>query len=140
MVRPFSSTDTATAKKKSCFIALERSNFHMIDNLSIAVHTFAVHMLTLLSVDEILLPKYVNRPTNFRSLSLKLVMAPSYLKHVIFVLFALMLAAITFFCLLQAMQQEFNLGRWIFEKRLIINVVCVYLSFSRISSALVFFF
>ena len=32
----------------------------MIDNLSVAVHTFSMRMLTSLSVDEILLPRYVN--------------------------------------------------------------------------------
>ena len=36
-----------------------------IDNLPIAYYTFARHMLTSLSVDEILLPKYVNLSTNF---------------------------------------------------------------------------
>ena len=44
----------------------QRSDFHMISNLSIAVHTFPMHMLASLSVDEILLPKYVNWSTNFR--------------------------------------------------------------------------
>ena len=31
----------------------QRSIFHMIDNLSRAVHVFCMHMLTLLSVDEV---------------------------------------------------------------------------------------
>ena len=36
----------------------------MIDNLSIAVNAFARCMLTSLSVDEMLLPRYVNRSVN----------------------------------------------------------------------------
>ena len=32
----------------------------MVVNLSIAVHAFSMYMLTSLSVDEILLPMYVN--------------------------------------------------------------------------------
>ena len=43
-----------TAWKKSHFIS---SDFHMIDNLSIIIHAFSMHLLTLLSVDEILLSK-----------------------------------------------------------------------------------
>ena len=52
----------------------------MIDNLFIVVHTFTRHMLTSLSVNEILLPKYVNLSNNFRGLPLKVEMAP-HLKH-----------------------------------------------------------
>ena len=32
----------------------------MVVNLSIAVHASSMHMLTILSVDEILLPRYVH--------------------------------------------------------------------------------
>ena len=46
----------------------ERSDFHMIDKLSIATHTFAVRMLTWLSIDVILLPRYLNSSTNIRGL------------------------------------------------------------------------
>ena len=41
----------------------ERSGFHMINNLSIAVHTFTRHILTLLSMS-----RYVNWSTDFKSL------------------------------------------------------------------------
>ena len=44
---------------------LEKSDFDMVNNLSIAVHVLQVCMLTSLSVEEILLPKYT---TNFRGL------------------------------------------------------------------------
>ena len=60
LVHPYSSIDTATAWKKSYFILSGRSDFHMIDNLSIIVHTFSMCILTSLSVDEILLLWYVN--------------------------------------------------------------------------------
>ena len=42
----------------------------MIDSLSVAVHALPMCMLTSLSVDEILLLRYMNRSTNFRCLLL----------------------------------------------------------------------
>ena len=51
---------TATFCKKSLFILSEWSNINMINNLSIAEHDFATHMLISLSVNEILLPGYMN--------------------------------------------------------------------------------
>ena len=57
-VNPYSSIDTVTAWKKSCFILSERSDFHMIDNL--LYNVFPKHILTMLFVDEIFLPRYVN--------------------------------------------------------------------------------
>ena len=50
-MHPYNSIDTATALKKSHFILSEIRFFHMMDNLSIAVHVFTVHMLTSFSVD-----------------------------------------------------------------------------------------
>ena len=66
----------------------ERSDFHMIDNVSVALHNFAWRILTSLSVDEILLPRHVNWSTNFKNLPFKDEMAPSHLKHIDSVLFA----------------------------------------------------
>ena len=40
----------------------------MIDNLSIVTHTLSKHMLISISVDQILLPRYMNWSTNFRGL------------------------------------------------------------------------
>ena len=68
-VNPCGTTDTATAWKKSHFILLEGTDFYMIDSLSITVHAFVMRMLTLLSVDEILLPMYVNPPLISKSCS-----------------------------------------------------------------------
>ena len=60
MVQLYSSTEADTAWKKSRFILSERSYFHIVINQSITVLPFPMHMLTLLSVDEILLTKYRN--------------------------------------------------------------------------------
>ena len=65
-----------TAWKKSSFISSEILDFHMIDNLSIVVNAFSMHMLTSLSV-----VRYINWSTNFRGLPLKVEMATSDLKH-----------------------------------------------------------
>ena len=46
-VQPYSSL--ATAWKTFCFILSERSDFHMVNNLLIAVHALPMHILTLLS-------------------------------------------------------------------------------------------
>ena len=46
---------TTAAWKKLCFILTERSDFHMTDNQSIAVHVFASRILTSFSIDEMLL-------------------------------------------------------------------------------------
>ena len=55
VVQPYSSSGITTAWKKSNFILSVNSDLHIIDNLSIAVHASPMCMLTLLSVDEILL-------------------------------------------------------------------------------------
>ena len=39
-------------------VLFERSDFHMVDNLSIVVLPSPIYMLTLVSIDKILLPKY----------------------------------------------------------------------------------
>ena len=65
MVQLYSSTDMVTHLKNSCFVL---SDFYMVDNLSIAVHVFPMRMLTLLSIDEILLPRYMNGSINLRGL------------------------------------------------------------------------
>ena len=82
VVHPFSSNDTVKAWKKSYFILSEKSDFYMINNLSVVVYTFTRCRLILLSVDDILLLKYVNWSTNSRCLPLKVEMTPSCLKHI----------------------------------------------------------
>ena len=48
----------------------------MIDNLSVVVQAFTRNMLTLLFVDEILLPMYVNWSINFRHMPLLKYISP----------------------------------------------------------------
>ena len=87
VIHQYSSTNTAKNWKKFHFILLERSDFHMIDSFSILVNAFARCMFTRLSVDEILLPRYVNWSTHFRALPLTGVTALSTLKYINSVLF-----------------------------------------------------
>ena len=56
----YDGTDTFTIWKISYFTLPERSDFHIIDNLSKAVLVFTCRMLPSLSIDEIMLPMYVN--------------------------------------------------------------------------------
>ena len=56
-------TDMATAWKNSCFILSEGSDFHIVVDLPKAVYALLVHMLISLSVDEILLPRYMHYST-----------------------------------------------------------------------------
>ena len=57
VVHLYSSMDTTAALKKLRFILSDGADFHMIENLSIAVYAFARHVLMLFSVNETLLPK-----------------------------------------------------------------------------------
>ena len=79
VVHPYNCNDTATA--------VPLSDFWMINNLLKTVHAITRHILTSLSVDEILLPRCVNLSTNFRGLPLNVEMASSHLKHINSVLF-----------------------------------------------------
>ena len=79
---------TATWRKQR-FILSVRSDFHIIDNLSIAVHTFVSRVSMSFSVDETLLPKYVNLSTSFREVPLSREMSPVWVKHIYSVLCAL---------------------------------------------------
>ena len=80
-MQPYSTTDMANTWKNSHFILLERSDFHMINNLSIVIYNFPVHILSLLSVDEILILRYVNWSISLRGLPFNVEMVPCCLKH-----------------------------------------------------------
>ena len=69
---------TQTRFGRNCFIL---PDFHMIDNLLIAIYAFTMPMLRPLSVNKILLPMYVNESTDFKGLALKVEIA-SCLKHI----------------------------------------------------------
>ena len=77
VVHPYSSIDTDSLEEILLYFI--RSHFHMIDNLSIAFHTYARCMLTPLSVDE--MPKYLNWFTNFKGLPLKVETDPFCIKQ-----------------------------------------------------------
>ena len=68
-VQPYSSTDNTSLWMNSCFVLSEISDFQLVDNLSVAVYAFPMCMLMSLSVDEILLPRYMNWSTNFKFLT-----------------------------------------------------------------------
>ena len=57
VVHPFSSIDTTAAWKKLRFNLSVRSDFHLIDSLSIAANAFVSRVLMSFTVDETLLPR-----------------------------------------------------------------------------------
>ena len=86
MVHSYSSSYT-NKRGKISFLFHQRLDFHMINDLSIALHGFPTCMLTSLLVDEILLQRYMNCSTK-SGLPLKVEMTPSCLKLMNPVLFA----------------------------------------------------
>ena len=83
-----SSIETTVAWKKFRFNLSSRSEFHIIDSLSTAVHAFTRRILILISIDKMLLSRYVNFSTNFRERLFREEMAPSWLKCINSVLYA----------------------------------------------------
>ena len=59
VVQPYISINLTIAWKNSHSILSGRSDFHMVNNMSIPVRTLPIGMLTSLSVDEILLLRYM---------------------------------------------------------------------------------
>ena len=76
-MQPYHSTDTATAWRKFHFNLSERSDFYMIVNFSIVVQAKPMRLETSFSVDEILLPQYMNWSFNFRGLPFNKHVVPS---------------------------------------------------------------
>ena len=113
-------------------------DFHMLKILLIAVHAFARYILISLSVDETLLPRYMNLSTNFPELLFRVEISPSWLKHM-YCFVCIHMETNASSCLLQAMQQGFNLDRWICKKCYIICIVYIHNSFCGILSASCFF-
>ena len=90
VVHPYSRIDTTAAWKKLRFILSVRSDFHMINSLSIAVYAFVSCVSMTFSVDEtLLLPRKVNLSTSFREVPSSVEMSPIWLKHIYSVLCAL---------------------------------------------------
>ena len=76
-------------------ILFSRIDQNMIDSQLIAVYAFARCILTSLSVDETLLPMYMNLSTNFKISPFRVEMAPSWLKCMNSVLFAFTLRSMS---------------------------------------------
>ena len=103
VVHLYCSIDTTAAWKKLHFILSYRSDFHITDNLSTAVHTFSSRVLMSFSVDETLLPKSQNLSISFRDLPF------IWLKHINGFVGVNMEAYATCWSL-PTMQQEFSQG------------------------------
>ena len=88
VVHPYNRIDTSDAWKKLSFISSDKSDFHVINNLLIAVYAFASPILMLFSVDEMLLPRYVILSTDFREPQFSMEMSPFWLKYMYSVLSA----------------------------------------------------
>ena len=76
VVHSYSSINMTAAWKKLCFVLSVRSDFHMTDSLSIAVHAFASCVLMSILVDETLLPRLVNLSMSFIELPFSVEMLP----------------------------------------------------------------
>ena len=119
---------------KMRFILSVRSDFHMTDNLSIAVDAFATHVLLSVSVDETLLPWYVNLSTCFRESSLCGDVTFLIKAHV-FLLVCVDMEPYACGCSLQIMLWGFILGGYICLKRYVIGVVHISNYLCGVSSA-----
>ena len=143
VVHPYSRIDTTAAWKKLGFILSDRSDFHMINNLSIAIHAFAMHILMSFSVGETRLPRYVYLSNNFREPPFKVEMSSFVIKRQVLRFVSIHIETNAICCLLQTMYQGFGLGWCIWKTHYIICVVCiVYVrnSFCGVSSARSVFF
>ena len=76
----YSRINTNSVGKKLHLILLDKSDFHMIDNLLIAVPAFVSYILMSFSVNETLLPRYMNLSTNFREPQFSVDISPFWLK------------------------------------------------------------
>ena len=65
VVHPYIRMAMTVAQKKMRFISSDKSDFHMTDSLSVAVHAFASYVLMSLSVDKTLLPRKENLSIGF---------------------------------------------------------------------------
>ena len=75
-----------TAAWKKRFMLSVRTDFHVTESLSIAVHAFVSRVLMLFAADETLLPRSVNLSTSFKGLPFSMEMLPLWLKHMYSVL------------------------------------------------------
>ena len=136
VAHPYSRIDTTAAWKKLYFILLDRLDFQVITNLLIAVHAFARQILTSLSVDEALLPRYVNLSTNFRELPFRVEMSFFFFKlKPMYCFVCIHVEANATYCPLQNMQQGFGLRGCIYKKHYGHLLVCIHNRFCRALSS-----
>ena len=133
VVHPYSRIDTNAARKKLCFILSNRFDFHMIENLLMAVDAFASCILMSVAVDETLLPRQVNLSIDFRKPPFRVEIIFDLTTCTSFVCFHMETNATC--CLLLNMLQGFGLGRCICKNRYIICVVCIWNSLCEVSPA-----
>ena len=115
-------------------ILSDRSDFHMIDNLSIVVCGFTRRILMSLSVDKTLLPRWVNLSTNFRELPFRVEMSPSWLKHVYSLLSAFAWRPMPLATCSRLCRRD---SAWVgvCKKCYVICIVCICNSFGGVSSS-----
>ena len=90
-MQPYYSADTVTAWKNFGFILSERSDFDIVDNLSITVHDFPMRKLTSFSVDDILFWRFLEWSSHSRRMPFNMEMPSSCLQYINSVLFELTL-------------------------------------------------
>ena len=86
VVHPYSSMYKTGAWKKLLFISSDRSDFHITDSLSIAVHAFAGRELMFFSVDKTLFLRHMNLSTSFGAPPFRVEISLLWLKHMYYVL------------------------------------------------------
>ena len=115
------------------------SDFHIIDNLSIADHAFIRCILMTFSVDETLLPRYVNLSSNFWELPFRVEMSSFLLKHIHSVLSVFKWRTMPPAACSRLCNGDSALVGVFKKKRYVICVVCFCYSLCGISSASWFF-
>ena len=133
VVHPYSRIDTTAAWKKLTFILSFMLYFHMIDNQSIEIHAFSRCILMLLSVDEMLLTRYVDLSNNFRESPFRVEISTFFNKKQMY-----SILSVTTWRPIQTMQQGIGLCWCINQKRYVICIVFIHNSFSRLSYSYLF--
>ena len=134
VVHPYSSINTTATWKKQRFILSARSDFHMTNKLSIAIHGFASLALMSFSIDETPLPWWVNLSTSFKGSPFSVEMSTLWLKHMYSVL-----SALTWSPMPAAARSRLcrRILAWAggFARSTVIDVVCVHNCSCGVSSA-----
>ena len=128
---------TTAWKKKLHFILSVRSDFHMTDSLSIAVHIFASCVLMSFLVDEMLLPRWVNLSTSFRGPPFSVEMLPLWLKHIYIYIYICMYVCMYVYT--QITSKKFEAPQHL-KKHFKLIYFCIFLSKKKIQCIYFYFF